>query len=615
MKQKLLTKSGFFLAALFCMLNVQPLKAQFTKGNLVILRVGNDTNAVLTSSATATYLDQITTAGAKVNTFAIPVAGTERLTMSGTSTSEGQITRTADGKRIIVAGYDTAVGKISVSNTPSATTARVVNEIISTAVMKRATKSNTFQSSNSMRSAASTGLYYWTAGGGSGTTYYGTVDTPAVLQNTINNTRVINAYNGNLYFSTASTSGSGAGIYQVGTGFPRVSGQTLTPVVLTGTTSSPYAFSFNATGTVLYVADDRTAAGAGVLKYTKVGGSFTLAYTIALGTGIGARGLCVDFAGTVPVIYATTTDNKVVKIIDGGATSTAAVIFTAQKNAALRGIQFAPITSTCVKPSKPGAISGPTKGICAGSYRFSIAPVANATSYRWTKPALSTIAYDSGTIIRINVTSTFRLDSISVLAVNSCGTSLKTSLVLSSTPAKPVIAGPNCVTANQIGVVYKVTTPTSANNIYKWTVPAGAKITSGQQTPTITVTWGTVAGRVTMRESNRCLDTIYAVPINVTVGNCTIAAREINSEIVNSGINIYPNPTARTAYFTINATKQDEFSIILTDLSGKQVAIKAGTLLLGKNTISMNVANLKSGIYLANVRTSDNRSVIKMVKL
>ncbi len=618
MKQKLLKKSGIFLAALGCLLSVQELKAQFTKGNLVILRVGNDSTTALSSSATATYLDQITTAGILVNSFAIPVVGVSRLTMSGTSTSEGQITRKPDGSRIIVAGYDTAVGKVSVSNTSATTVARVINEITPSGVMVRSTKSNVFQSSNNIRSAASTGTYYWAAGGSSGTTYYGKVDTAAVVQNTVSNTRVINVYNNKLYFSTASTTGGGAGIYQVGAGLPRVSGQTLTKIALTGTGSSPYAFVINAGDSTMYVADDRSSTGGGIQKYKKKAGVYGLVYTLRVGLSSGVRGLCVDFTvQNKPVLYATTTDNKVVKFVDSGSTAVPTVIFTASKNRALRGIQFSPVSAACAKPAKPGAISGTIKGVCNGDFRYSIAPVTGATSYHWNIPVGSTVVYDSGTIIKIKVTTAAApLDSISVVAINRCGSSLKTTAIISSIPVKPVISGPACVTASQVGLNYTVTAPV-AGQTYRWNVTSGT-ITAGQNTPTITVKWGIASGNVIVRAINLCADTIFGLAYPVKVGGCTTSlARPIMNDLLNQeeGVSLYPNPVVSVANIVIDAAKQGEYSITLTDLSGKQVIAKTGKLTLGKNNVSMSISELRSGTYLVNIRTSEGQKVIKVVKL
>lgn len=608
MKKKLLQRSVIILSAFISTMILNYSSAQFTKGNLVILRVGSDTNVVLTSAATSSFLDQITTTGTLVNSLSIPVSGTSRLTISGTSTSEGQITRTPDGKKIIVAGYDTTIGTASISTSSALKVARVINGVNSTGVVTRTASSNTFHSVNNFRSAASTGNYYWGAGGSTGTTYFGTIDTPAVLQKVVGNTRVINIYNNKIYYSTASTIGAGAGIYQVGSGLPRTSGQTLTTVALTGVGSSPYAFVINSGDSIMYVADDRTITGGGIQKYTKVGGVFKRAYTIKVGTNLGARGMCVDFSGNYPIVYATTTNNKVVKIIDSSSAALAVVIYSASKNTGLKGIQFAPIS--CTKPATPGVITGDTRSVCNGDYKYSISPVSNATGYRWTLPTGATIVYDSGTIIKINIGSSFKKDSISVVAVNSCGSSNKRTLVLNSLPLKPVIIGPNCVNALQRGVIYTVQSPV-ANSIYKWSV-SGCAIQSGQGSPSLKVRFRSVPAKIAVSIINSCADTVPALKLVVNIGGCTGS-----KDVILSGtdeIALFPNPVVSNANFFLNTSKQDKYSIVVRDLTGKQVALQNGNVGVGRNTISMNISNLKSGIYFANMQTSNGNKTIKIVK-
>ena len=84
--------------------------AAFTPGNIVVYRVG-DGAAALGSTATAVILDEYTPAGVFVQSIAMPlvVAGTnQRLTASGSATTEGFLSRSQDGQYLIVPGYDAA---------------------------------------------------------------------------------------------------------------------------------------------------------------------------------------------------------------------------------------------------------------------------------------------------------------------------------------------------------------------------------------------------------------------------------------------------------------------------------------------------------------------------
>jgi hypothetical protein len=331
----------------------------FTQGNLAVLRVG-DGSAVLSNASTAIFIDEFTPSGTFVQSIAIPTAGDNVLTNSGTATSEGQITLSPDGLYLTLAGYNIAPGTASVNGTTAVAVnrklLRVDNGVNYTAVLS-ATAYNT----NNIRGGITSGDDYWASGtsgtaGTNGVQYFGN-GTPVQVSSTVTNIRVVNIYNNQLYFST----GSGTiGIWKVGTGTPTTTGQTSTNIIATGTGSSPYAFAFNTASNICYIADDRTSASGGVQKWTESGGTWTLAYTLSVGSGAGARGLTVDWSGANPVIYATTTGNKVVTITDTGIGSAFTDLASAAANTALRGIAFAP-ASTAGSPQltvNPNQLSG-----------------------------------------------------------------------------------------------------------------------------------------------------------------------------------------------------------------------------------------------------------------
>ncbi len=312
-------------------------RAQFTTGRLVVLQVGDGSGA-LSNAATPVFLKEYTTTGTAGVSVTMPVTGSTRLTISGTSTSDGQMTLSPDGRFLTIAGYDAATGTAAITGTTSAAANRVINTADATGTISRAASTNSLYSANNFRSAVkSSSADYWGAGGTTGTYYFGTTAAAATVQNTITNTRVVNIFNGNLYFATGSGT---AGVYGF-SGLPQ-STATATLLAATGAGSSPYAFAINTAGNVLYIADDRTTGAGGVQKWTFNGTAWSLAYTFVTAANIGARGLAVDFSGTNPVLYATTTDNKLVSFTDAGAASAATTLVTAATNTAFRGVCFAP---------------------------------------------------------------------------------------------------------------------------------------------------------------------------------------------------------------------------------------------------------------------------------
>ncbi|HYF65914.1 MAG TPA: hypothetical protein VD886_23995, partial [Herpetosiphonaceae bacterium] len=84
----------------------------FAPGNPVVVRVGNGT--ALSNAAAPVYLDEYDRmTGALIRSVKMPTAvsgANRRLTMSGSSTSEGSLNLSSDGRFLTLAGYDATVG-------------------------------------------------------------------------------------------------------------------------------------------------------------------------------------------------------------------------------------------------------------------------------------------------------------------------------------------------------------------------------------------------------------------------------------------------------------------------------------------------------------------------
>ena len=112
MKNKKIVSMAAVIAA-----SLSAAHAQFTAGNLVVLQDGTG-SAPLSNVGTALYLDQFTTApGGFVNALAIPSSGSSALVNSGTAGSEGQLSLSADGQYIVLAGYNATAGTASIALT------------------------------------------------------------------------------------------------------------------------------------------------------------------------------------------------------------------------------------------------------------------------------------------------------------------------------------------------------------------------------------------------------------------------------------------------------------------------------------------------------------------
>ena len=324
--------------------------AAFTSGNIVVMRNG-DGSASLTSAATAGFLDEYTPSGALVQSVALPtVAGSgatlNQLTDSGVATSNGMITRSSDGKYIIVPGYAANLGTASVAGGTGinrcAGVVKYDGTVDTTTAFIDGFVGNNFRSACS---ADGTALYLVGNGGtgNKGARYATKGGTATATIDATPNARCCGIFGGNLYYNSQT-----AMYKQSGT---PVTATAPTTITFSGTApTSMYQFVFLSvpSGDVCYIADD--SAG-GILKYSVSGTTLTYQGKI---TATSARGLTGVAAGSTVTLFASTGGSgatgggTIWKVTDTAAnnaapsTSTPTSIVTASTNKAFRGIAFAP---------------------------------------------------------------------------------------------------------------------------------------------------------------------------------------------------------------------------------------------------------------------------------
>lgn len=321
----------------------------------VVLRVG-DGAAALGSAATAAFIERRKVSdGSMVGSpIALPTtvaAPNFRLTLGGSTTSEGALSRSADGKYVLVGGYDAALGTASVGTSTSSTVSRVIGRIDAAGNVDTSTAADFFSGGNIRSATSSDGKALWAAGpNGIVYTTFGSTAKPTSLLTT--NMRWLQVIGGQLFGSSAS--GTAQGINQIGTGLPTT---TATATLLSGfsaqTSTSHYGFvAFDRDATpgidVMYVADDRaTAAGGGIQRWRYSGTQWSLEGTMAKGLTAGARGIAGFQSGNNIVLLVTTaeTQARVVTFVDDGTAIDmlpSTPLATAATNTAYRGIALAP---------------------------------------------------------------------------------------------------------------------------------------------------------------------------------------------------------------------------------------------------------------------------------
>jgi hypothetical protein len=287
-------------------------------------------------------------------------------------------------------------------------------------------------------------------------------------------------------------------------------------------------------------------------------------------------------------------------------------------------------------PATPGTISGAAAPCKNSTQTYSIAAVTGASSYTWALPTgVSFVAgsVQTGTSIQVVVASTFTSGTLSVKANNCAGSSANKTLALSGTaaPATPsTITGSTSVTQNSTNNAYSVTAV--AGLTYNWSVPAGCTITLGQGTSAIKVTWGTVAGIVSVTSTNAC-GTSVASTKAVSVkrseeadadAGITSARTEETVETVETlltstdalnAIAVYPNPTTGEARITFSATTSSKYSLNIVDLQGRVINSTSGAAIEGNNTIDINLSNCSNGVYMIHLMHNDSLQTLRVVKM
>ena len=349
--------------------------APFTAGNLVVLQSDGQTSAAQSVS----LLEFLTsgTAQSAVNTVTLPTTvaaapGNGALTQSGSATSEGYLSRSQDGRYLLLCGYNVAVATASVASTSSD---RIVARVSASGAVDTTTRAPGY-SANNLRSAASTdGTTIYVAGPAAGlsTLSFGTQPASATTINA-GNTRAVGIFGSRLYAQgTIGTLGTFSSALPVST-------ETFTALsaAIGGTSANQFYFLDRDAGVAgvdeVFIAD----GSSGLKKYSFDGTTWTSRGTIS-GTFFG---VVIVANGTGTDLYATTgtgaaAANTLVKYTDSaaynaaGSFSSATTLATAASGKAFRGLAFAPVPPTITGASTAAAFTT-TYGTASAALTFPI---------------------------------------------------------------------------------------------------------------------------------------------------------------------------------------------------------------------------------------------------
>jgi subtilisin-like proprotein convertase family protein len=178
-----------------------------------------------------------------------------------------------------------------------------------------------------------------------------------------------------------------------------------------------------------------------------------------------------------------------------------------------------------------GSITG-SAAVCQGQngVAYSVASIANASSYNWTLPSGATIATGANTnSITVNYGTGALSGSLIVAGTNAgCGNGITSSksITVSALPgATGAITGSSTVCQGVGGYIYNVPAIAGATG-YIWTLPSGASITSGANTNSITVSYSAIAtaGNITVQGTNACGSGVVSSPFSIVISAQPAAA-------------------------------------------------------------------------------------------
>ncbi|MGI6306439.1 MAG: gliding motility-associated C-terminal domain-containing protein [Bacteroidales bacterium] len=246
------------------------------------------------------------------------------------------------------------------------------------------------------------------------------------------------------------------------------------------------------------------------VTFTNATAGATPAAAYSWNFGSGATPASATGAGPHNVVYSTVGSKTVTLTVTEGVTSTET--------------KTDYITVNTV-PSAPSAITG-TASICRPQtdVTYSVPPLAGATSYQWNYTGQGADIVGNTNTVTISFNSSATSGILTVQGVNDCGNgqwSQGYNITVNAMPSQSPVTGPAAPPCRSAGNVYSVTATAGSN--YVWEVPVDADITLGQGTSSITVTFGSTDGHVSVTETN--------------AAGCTGAPRSLYVELQGCGLN------------------------------------------------------------------------------
>lgn len=313
-----------------------------------VVRVG-DGAAALDTSSTVTFIDRFALpGGASLGSIAMPIAASgaqQPFTLAGDNFAAGLLHASLDGRYVTLAGYATAPGTASVTNTASTAVARVIARVDAARTIDTSTTTTSYSASTIRAVLTTDGTKFWLGGHPNGVSYLGTFGSSSAATTVstgttpnVGNVKDLTFFDGGLIGAATISS---ARLFE----YPGVLPTTATnPTPLSGyptgvdVPSSMIAFKRMGTNDLLYVCDEN---GNHLQRWAKESTVWTLKLNL---TSTLCRGLAGYAQGTRFVLF-TVAEGKLITLTDDPDSTTAPTpmtLATPATNTAFRGVALAP---------------------------------------------------------------------------------------------------------------------------------------------------------------------------------------------------------------------------------------------------------------------------------
>ncbi len=302
------------------------------------------------------------------------------------------------------------------------------------------------------------------------------------------------------------------------------------------------------------------------------------------------------------------------------------------------------IMSSSTTPASVAGITtvGGDFAVCIGTSKTFTAIAGTPTTaqvriarYRWTNPlnTIITSATSDSSSITVSFNTGFTGGSLICKGISGCGVvgTTATTAILQYLPPTPLSIGSStnsynaCINSSvtYTALVGTATTAQAQASVFRWTKPNNTTITSAaadSSSITLRFNTGYIGGVISVKGQSRCGAQSAARSQALTHTGCALGTK-ISLPITTTNtasfeVSLYPNPTTNEFKLLIKnntvvgSNKPSKAIIKVIDLQGRMMK----SFTTNTNQVTAIGNELKSGVYMVEVRVGDEVRVIRAVK-